>query len=185
MRVAIDGVALGSGRGGDETYMHSLLAGLAEVTDDRDSFRLYLRPDTPAPATVALRPNFSVRRLPARRAVVRYTVTWPRALRREVEPADLLHAVVHAPLPSPVRTVLFLPDLSFHRCPQLYPMRTRLRLRWLIPVHLRQASAVITISQFSKRDVVSLYGRSPEDVFVVPIAITPHPDPPPQAGREH
>jgi glycosyltransferase involved in cell wall biosynthesis len=171
VKVAIDAFALGSGRGGDETYLRSLLRGLAIVADDQHKFVICLRPNEPLPAGTEHRSNFSLRRLPLRSAVQRYLITLPRTLSRDPDGIDLLHAVLHAPLWGPTPVALFLPDLSFRHHPDLYQRRTRLRLDWLVPLHARQARVVITISDFSKRDIVSTLGVPSDRVFVVPIAI--------------
>jgi alpha-1,3-rhamnosyl/mannosyltransferase len=95
----------------------------------------------------------------------------PRALRRH--PVDLLHSLVHAPLTSQPPTAVQVPDLSFRHHPELFPHTTRLRLNLLVPVHIRQARIVTTVSEFSRRDLIASYALSPDRVWVIPNAVQP------------
>lgn len=173
MRVAIDATALGSTRGGDETYMRGLLHSLAEVTPDggADSFPVFLKPEVDPPPSLVGRSAFPVRRVPSGSAPMRYVFTLPRLLLAEPEPSQVLYSMIHAPPVSPVPRALYLPDVSFRRHPEFYRLSTRLRLNLLVPIHLRQARVIMTISEFSRRDILDLYGLPPDRVFVVPHAI--------------
>ena len=178
MRVAIDATALGSVRGGDETYLRGLLSGLAELVtgDVGDRFPLLTLPGVAPPPEVRGHPAFPVHVLPRGPRALRYGWTMPRALRKE--PSDLLHSLIHAPLTSRVPTALQVPDLSFRHHPELFPRATRLRLRLLVPLHIRQARIVTTVSEFSRRDLIATYALAPERVSVIPNAVQPAATPP-------
>jgi glycosyltransferase involved in cell wall biosynthesis len=110
--------------------------------------------------------------------LLRYAVVLPWAL-AQAPPPDLLHCAVHAPLPSPFPLVYQLHDASFRRHPEYFPNTTRWRLNLLVPLHLRSARQVTTISEFSRRDVAAALGVRPERIRVVPGAVTvvaPRPD---------
>ena len=173
MNVAIDASVMGSGRGGDETYLTSLLNGLSAVADDEiDRFPVYLRPGAPVPQSIAGRAAFPLRAVRGR-GTLRYTLSLPMALARESVRIDVLHSILHAPLYGGVPRALMITDLSFRHHPEFYRLNTRLRLELLIPLHVHQAQAVMTLSEFCKRDLVSTYGVPAEKVFVVPVGIGP------------
>ena len=173
MNVGIEASVMGSGRGGDETYLTSLLNGLAAIADDDiDRFPVYLRPGAPVPPSIAGRAAFPVRVVPAR-GTPRYALTLPLALARERVRIDVLHSILHAPLYSRVPRAVMITDLSFRHHPEFYQLHTRLRLDLLIPVHVRQARVVMTLSDFCKRDLINTYGVPAEKVFVVPVGIAP------------
>jgi glycosyltransferase involved in cell wall biosynthesis len=170
LRVAIDATALGSGRGGDETHLRALITGLHAAADgERDRFVLLLRPEVPVPSIDDR--LFSVRRLPDVSAPARYLFAVPRTLGREVAPLQLLHTTTHAPLRSPIPVALLVHDLSFMRHPELFPLRARLRLNLLVPMHVRAARVILTVSEFCRRDLITAFALAPDRVMVVPNAV--------------
>ncbi len=171
MRVAIDATALGSGQGGDEAYVRGLLAGLAAVREEGDSFPLYVRRRAAVPLAIVQNPGFPVYVVPHRSAALRHSWVLPRVLQRRPGGVDLVHSVTWAPLWSPVGRALMVTDLSFRHHPEFYPLRLRLRLNLLVPLQARQARVVMSLSEFGKRDLVSSFGLPPEKVFVVPCAV--------------
>ncbi len=176
MRVAIDASALGSTRGGDETFLRGLLLGLAEVSDPaRDAYPLLIPPDAAPPLPLRGNPLFPLHPIPREEKARRYAVTLPRLVKARGD-IDLLFTMLHAPLTARVPLVLYVPDLSFRRVPQYFPLATRLRLNLLVPLHLRTARVIITLSEYSRRDLIATYGLRPDRVHVVTCAVVP-PDP--------
>jgi glycosyltransferase involved in cell wall biosynthesis len=91
----------------------------------------------------------------------------PRLL-REVR-ADLYHGLAFvAPLRSPCPTVITVHDLSFITRPQTHKLMNRTYLSILTRLSCRRAARVIAVSEWTKRDVVSLLGIAPERVDVIP-----------------
>ena len=170
MKVAIDATALGSGRGGDETYLLGLLHALEVARRGSDSFPLYLGARASAPD---LTPEgaFPIRRLGSRSRVSRYLWELPRALRAELPRADLVLGTNHIPVFTSTPRALIVHDLSYHHAPEFYPARTRLRLALLIPLHLRQARVVLTGTEFTRADLIRTYRLAEDRVHVVPPVI--------------
>jgi len=171
VRVAIDATALGSGQGGDETYVQGLLAGLSAVREEGDSFPLYVHRRAAVPPAIVQNPAFPVYVLPHRSAALRHLWALPRALQRQPGGVDLVHSQTWSPLWAPVPRALMIHDLSFHYHPELYPRGLRLRLNLLVPRLVRHARVVMTDSEFSRRDLVSVYQVPSDRIFVVPIAV--------------
>lgn len=179
MRIAIDATVIGTARGGDESYMRGMLAGVALAADPRrDRVGLFVRRGTPMPADLTGHPSFALYPIDAPGRIARYSYALPRAVAAAHETYDALVTINHAPFVSPVPRVLILHDLSYLSHPGLYPRRTRLRLRWLVPLHVRQSRLVITGSEFSRRQITETYGLAPDRVVVVPPAIAPPSDAP-------
>lgn len=183
MKIAFDATALGSGRGGDETLLRSLLAGLARVTPDdgMNRYVLYTRPGATLPPAVAAHPAFTARPMPWGPKPVRYAFTLPRLAMQEDPRPDLLYSQTHAPLLSPVPLAVQLTDMSYWHHPEFYPLATRLRLNLLLPIHAWQARVVLAPTEFSRQDFIRTYRLPPERVIVVPISLeppTPHADAP-------
>lgn len=180
MRVAIDAAALGSGQGGDETMLRGLLSGLAAVTEPEDRYDLVCRAGAAVPPVVAEHPSFAVHELAHGGGARYFAAALPRALRRLPRP-DLVLAINHAPVWSPSPVVLMVQDLSFEHHPEHFPWSTRVRLSAVVGHQARRVHHVVTVSNFSRDDLVSTYGLRPERVSVIPNAIV---EPPPFGDAE-
>jgi glycosyltransferase involved in cell wall biosynthesis len=175
MRVAIDGRAIGSGAGGDESYTRGLLLALQEVAAENDTFPVLVSPGAQPPDGIAGDGRFPVMALGSRSQLVRYTFGLPRALSSLQPAADLVHCINYAPPRSPLPIALQVADLSFVHHPSYYKPDTLVRLNTLVPFLVRRARVVLTVSEFSRRDIIDTYRIPAERVFVVPNAIRPSP----------
>jgi len=94
---------------------------------------------------------------------------------RLVPNAELFHATEHLlPRFRSVPTVLTVHDLIFQRYPQYHKFKNYAYLRLAMPLYCRRADAIITVSEFSKRDLVRLYGVPEDKVTVIPEAAADH-----------
>ncbi len=83
-------------------------------------------------------------------------------------PPDALFVPSHTiPLFHPKKTITTLHDVGFERFPELYSKAELLYHRWSARLALKHAIRVITVSEFSKREMVELYGADPEKISVV------------------
>jgi glycosyltransferase involved in cell wall biosynthesis len=166
LAVALDASALGSGRGGDETYVRTLVSGLLGACAPEDRVRLYLRRGAAAPA--ADHPCAVVDEIP-QGGPVRLVTSLPRRARRHRD--ELFVGYTHLPVPAPRRAALVVTDLSFRHHPEHYPLVARTRLEVLVPRQARRSELVITLSEFCRRDLIDGLGLAPERVAVVPCAV--------------
>ena len=170
--VAFDADVLGRERTGDETYARNLLRELAQLVPAAGirlvalTRRPDLVPDGVEPVEV-----------PARSQIVRMAITLPRILRRLR--ADLVHTQYALPLRLPGPGVVTVHDLSFELQPELFGRKDRLVFPRAVPRAVRRAARVLTVSERTKRDLVQLYGVSPDHVVVTPNGVDPafHPSP--------
>lgn len=93
------------------------------------------------------------------------------AVRKDV---DLFHAPDHhIPRIAGVKTIASVMDVI----PMLHPEWIKNDLRslksWLFNVQIRQSDHVITISEFSKQDMVEHLGLAPERISVTPLGVEP------------
>jgi len=87
---------------------------------------------------------------------------------RLVPDAELFHATEHLLMPLPdVPAVLTVHDLIYRLFPQYHKRLNYVYLNAAMPLYVRRAHAIITISESSKRDLVRLYDVSPEKVTVI------------------
>jgi glycosyltransferase involved in cell wall biosynthesis len=73
-----------------------------------------------------------------------------------------------APLRLAVPTVVAIHDLSFVAHPEWFRLREGVRQRWLTSQSARRARSVITISQFSKRELIERLEVPANKIYVIP-----------------
>ena len=170
MRIGIDarelcGRATGAGR-----YLAGLLAEWA--TDDRarrHEFVLYA-PEPPLARFDARR--FRVRRVAGRPGVWWEQVRLPRAAVNEQ--LDVFFSPAYTvPLALDVPTVVAIHDLSFIAHPEWFRTREGIRRRWLTRRAAEKARAIITISEFSRGEIIGRLGTDKARVHVIPPGVTP------------
>jgi glycosyltransferase involved in cell wall biosynthesis len=170
VRIAFDGTTLRPGRTGVGYYTEHLLHHLAREGAGDELIVVSNRPvDTTAPlpgrVRVAASPWWAPR-------MVWMQVLAPRTLRQlQPDVAHFTNGMV--PLASPVPTVVTIHDMSLTLYPRYHPPRRVLMNRPFVDLAARRASAIITVSQSAKRDIIRLYGLSPERVHVVHEAAAP------------
>jgi glycosyltransferase involved in cell wall biosynthesis len=164
MRIAIDARELVGKPTGVGRYLSELLAawgGLPAAA--RHEFVLC----APAPA-----PLRGVERLPisivtaAGRGTVWEQFVLPRLVRQAR--ADVLFAPAYTgPLRSPAPMVIAIHDVSFSAHPEWFGWREGVRRRTLTRLAARRAARILTVSNFSKREIVRHLGVDPARVEVV------------------
>lgn len=164
MDIGVDATALGSGRGGDETYLRAVLRGLAAVGDDRIVAYARHGASVDAETDGRLRWN-TISPAGSARLAGPLALAW----RRGGHDAQL--AYTHVPFGAPKSTALVVTDLSFRHVPDMYPRSARARLEALVPFQARRAPAVITLTDFCRDDLIENCRLEPEKVFVAPCAI--------------
>lgn len=82
-------------------------------------------------------------------------------------PATIYHATEHLLPRLDNPTVLTVHDLIFERYPQHHTQRNRLFLHVGMPLFVQAASAIIAVSQHTRRDLVELYGADAAKIHVV------------------
>ena len=98
---------------------------------------------------------------------------------------DLYHGLAFvAPLRAPCPTVITVHDLSFITRPQTHKRFNRIYLALFTRLSCRRARRVITVSEWTKRDVVNLLGVDPARVDAIPLGVNPRFHPLPTAGGE-
>ena len=171
MRIGIDarelcGRATGAGR-----YLAGLLAEWGKSDRARDhNFLLY----TPESFTARLDARrFPTRLVPGPPGVWWEQVRLPRAAAGDQ--LDVLFSPAYTlPLPLTAPTVVAIHDLSFVAHPEWFRTREGLRRRWLTRHSAEKARAVVTISEFSRGEIVERLGVPYERVHVIPPGVNRH-----------
>lgn len=166
LRVGIDIHSIGSKKGGNETYYRELVRGLETVPSHHD-FILYYTNSASLPA--CCQSGRFTRQLvrPSPRAL-RIPFGFPWRMRKDK--LDVFHAqYIVPPFPS-CKTVVSIFDLAHERYPDFFHPLEGCALRTLVRWSAKRADRIVTVSNFSARDLIEIYGVKPENVTVVYLA---------------
>jgi glycosyltransferase involved in cell wall biosynthesis len=87
---------------------------------------------------------------------------------------DLLHVPSNIiPIQPPCPTVVSILDTIIMQSPQLFPLWQRLYSRYFLPLSAKNAAAIITISEHSKKDIVKRLQVAPSKVTVTYLGAAP------------
>jgi len=156
-------------------YSRNLLLGLSELDQDNE-YLLYIAGEDKG-GVLSFGANFSVRRLRPSLYPLWEQVALPLALRRDA--VTIFHALGNTGpilLPEGVRYVLSLYDVSYYdrrvRGPvSLYQRLGRWYRRLVTPGAVRRSDVLITLSDFSRREIARLLPRARGKLQVVPPAV--------------
>lgn len=88
-----------------------------------------------------------------------------------VRPPDVLFVPSHAlPLIHPKNSVVTIHDLGFLRFPESYHPLARAYCHFAAKFAVRHAKKIIAISEFTKKELVEIYGADPQKISVIPLA---------------
>jgi glycosyltransferase involved in cell wall biosynthesis len=181
MRIGIDARFLTHPqKGGFKTYTENLVTALSCV-DDRNEYVLYLDREPDQNTQIPLKPNFShkvLKQLPG------VGMPWREQVKISLQIArdrvDLLHSPsLTAPLMHGCPLVMTIHD-TIWLFPEKYSRSDTFSLQWklmewyqiTIPrIASRRASAILTVSQLSKDDIVRHLSIDPEFVHVTHAAV--------------
>jgi glycosyltransferase involved in cell wall biosynthesis len=167
LRIAVDGRELMGRPTGVGRYLLEILRAWAEDPGMRHDVTVIL-PASPPPHLAALGPRIAWRVEPTTKPG-----TWweqmrlPRVLAR-LDPDVLFAPGYTAPLQHVCPTVVTIHDVSFWAHPEGFRRRERLRRRWLTRTTARRAARILTVSEFSAREIAKWLRVSPDRIDVVP-----------------
>jgi len=170
VRILIDAHMVGERETGNETYVSNLVHALARLDGADDIIVATAHPDAVGPLVAG-----------ARRITV--APVSPNPLRRLLRDlpaaaarvgADVLLATYTAPPVIGCPVVVVVHDVSFKRHPAWFSRRDRLVLTLGVGTTVRRAAAVLTLSEFCRREIAALYPIPAERIHVTPLAPAPH-----------
>ena len=152
MKIGIDAHALGTGAGGNETYMRDLLHALSQQQQPHDITAI----TGPSPSDEVRRAAcFPVHALPSDSSYLRVPFHLPRAAKQLQ--LDLLHVQYNAPPICPCPYVVSLHDIVWTRFPESLPASVRYRLQWLVPSTLRKARRILVLTNAMRDEIADYY----------------------------
>ena len=170
LRIGIDAHAIGERKTGNERFIANLIPAL-RARCDHELF-LYV---TTADGERALRrrglERTTIRRLRPATALVRIPFSLPMQARRDRLDVLFVQYVAGPVLPCPLVTVVH--DVAFRRHPEFFSRTERIWMPRAIPATMRRAAKIVTVSSFSRDEIVSAFGTDPSKIVVALEAADP------------
>jgi len=174
MRVGLDGSPLKSLKTGVGRYTHELVAGLRQHVPDLDLYFYYGTSWSSAVMSLEVADMHSLRHLaknglkkivpPFVQTKIKARVFRSGFYRNKL---DLFHATNYVAPEFEGRSVVTIYDMSHLRYPETHPVQ---RIDWFakrFEPTLQNACQVITISEFSKKEITDLLGISSDNISII------------------
>jgi glycosyltransferase involved in cell wall biosynthesis len=173
MRIGIDIRNIGKQRTGDETVFLNLVKNLA-LLDEKNAYFLFtdiLEKNKLAEIKKKLgiesKLNFQIISLKAANKFIWNLWTLPNYLR--TNPLDIYQTQYILPffITKKIKLITLIHDISFNFYPSLIKWADLFFLKILIPLSLKRADKILTVSEFTKKEIVDYYSINPEKIAVV------------------
>lgn len=173
MRVGIDIRNIGKKRTGDETVFFNLVKNLAQIDGTNEYFLLTDILDGNVLAGIKEKlgildkKNFKVVSLKSGNKFIWNLFTLAGYL--EKNPVDVYHTQYIVPffVPKKIKIITHIHDVSFIAYPELISKIDIFFLKLLIPRSLRLADKIISVSEFTKQEIIKYYNTDPEKIEIV------------------
>jgi alpha-1,3-rhamnosyl/mannosyltransferase len=170
LQIAFDARSLCGDRTGVGTYIANLLQELLRIDS---TLQILLVADQAVPASTALDPK-RVRVLTtafrARNNFLWSNFALPRTLRKH-RPSIFHSPGYTAPLWPPRPALVTLHDISYAAHPEWYPYPLNAARKLWYRASARRVDAILTDSEFSRREILRVYGVNPARVFRVHLGV--------------
>lgn len=127
-------------------------------------------------------PNVHFVHMPPANPVKR--LCWQLPLLQRRYALDLLHTQYIMPFPSLSQCIVTIHDILFETHPKYFTQMFRLRSKVLMRLSAFSAAHIFTVSEYSKKEIMSNYGVKPERVSVIHNAVDTKKFFPGDAGRQ-
>jgi len=167
MRIGIDGLMLRPTDGGFVSYFQALVQGMGAL-DCANYYHIYLAQE--------LQNRFSGNCYSNMRFFPVATPRWcPRAISHQAffaislfkRDMEILHCTALVPLVSNIATIATVYDLTYMLYPKTMKRTGHLWWNLLMPLGIRKATQIITISQSTKNDLIRHYGIPSPKIHVI------------------
>lgn len=178
MKIAINCAFYQPRGGGIAEYIFNLVNNIGKIDKENDDI-LYVLKDQLSFARRGLPGGFRIKTIPFGSS---YTEVLKRSIfeqqfwnrEEETEKFDIFHSpFFHSPSFKHAKVVVTVHDMRFFRFPYTYTMFRYIYLRYKVKKSVMSADRIITISQFTKDELLTAYDLSPEKIAVIHEAINP------------
>lgn len=164
LKIGIDAHSVGMGAGGNETHYENLLRWIPKLDASNEYVLYFSHLDAGQMQKYVTNGRVSAEPLPWKSSYLRVPLALPRAIRRDK--LDVFHAQYVLPPFTRCKTLLTVCDLAYEHHPETFRPIEAARCMLTIPRSARKADHIVTLSEFSKRDISERYAIPPEKITV-------------------
>jgi glycosyltransferase involved in cell wall biosynthesis len=148
---------------GTETYSTELIKALAKI--DRQNDYILYSPKSLVDKLPKLPPNFQAKILPFGKLWTQIRLSWEFLTHKK---PDVFFVPAHTlPLVHASKNVVTLHDVGFKHFPELYTPIDLLYHNWAMGHSVKHATHIITVSEFTKKDVMANFTIDPAKITVI------------------
>jgi glycosyltransferase involved in cell wall biosynthesis len=157
---------VGSRETGNETYVRGLVEGFSQLENDMELYVYHV-----GRAWTAATNRIKFLSMASASPLIRLTVEFSGyALRDSL---SVLHVTYASPLWVPCPVVLTVHDISYAAHPEWFSPRDLRVLSRTVPLSIRKAQRVITVSELCRAQIIDQYRVPPDKVVAIPNAAGP------------
>ena len=175
-KIAINCIFYQPRGGGISEYIYNLITNIERI-DNHNEYILYVLKDMVGYAKEKLATRFEIKQIPYSSSyvdVIKRSLFSQRFWTREEEEEnfDLFHSpFFHSPRFKRAKVLITVHDMRFYRFPYTYTLPRYVYLKYAVKRSCILADHIITISRFTKEELMKAYGISSEKITVVHEAI--------------
>jgi glycosyltransferase involved in cell wall biosynthesis len=170
LRIGIEAHVVGRRQTGNERVVTNLVTALLGACDHQ-LVLYFTHPEAAASWRARGHPRTLVRLIRAAHPLVRIPLVLP--LRAARDRLDVLLSHVNRPPVAPCPVVTLVHDVAFARFPHTFSTYERLYMNRTIPASIRRSEAIVTVSAFTRDEIVALYGVPRERIAVASNGVDP------------
>jgi glycosyltransferase involved in cell wall biosynthesis len=148
---------------GVRTYLTNLIDSMLKLRSELDYF-IYARNLEELSHWEKNNTNVTLKKLPGASGRFNLLMGFPFCAIRDN--LSLFHSQYVLPLLMPCKSVLTIHDILFESHPEFFPETHRRLLKFFIPFSAKRANRIISVSEFTKKEIIKYY-RVPEEKITV------------------
>lgn len=177
MKVAINASFLVPKGGGIKEYIKNLINNLVEISDKLELI-VYVSSEMSDYARSILSDKVKIRETPYKHGDIISTIKrsifeqrfWSKEEKKEN--FDIFHSpFFHSPKMKKAKVIITVHDLRFYRFPKTYGFLRYCFLKYRVPQSVKRASHIITISDFTKSELIEAYNIPASKIITIHEAI--------------
>ncbi|GKX67815.1 glycosyltransferase family 4 protein [Inconstantimicrobium mannanitabidum] len=169
MKVCIDAHVLGDRSGGNETYYRNIIDNIYKNLGDTDELFILLDSEEEKKRIDAKNiKNVKTIMFKYKNPIKRYGYEMAKIVKSYS--IDVLHTQYYSPIIKNCKLVVTIHDVSFIHYPECFNTMELIRNRLWIRNAAKRADSILTVSEYSKQDIVKQFGVNDNKVHVTYLA---------------
>jgi glycosyltransferase involved in cell wall biosynthesis len=168
MKIGIDAHVIGDKSGGNETYYKNLIEHICNMVKDEEIYLYFNKQKESLISRSNNKNNIHVENFETTNPIKRYVKYLPSYINKHK--LDILHLQYFPVIKKRCSIVATIHDISFEHYPEYFTKKDLLMNKILVPKLAKQADKILTVSNFSKQDIVDKYGINPDKIVVTHLA---------------